>query len=262
MNCEDIIRVKYQNFYEYKMKERVTRVESGGGGGRKKRKWKNILTIQSIWSPHFQLKSLGGDEFFEFCRYTWNFVRTNETTQGHHCIDKILVRRIVCFRRENTKLSAYILGPLAFISFFRVSGSSVSSLGTTKQINQHKDILYRKKFMLLYQQDIIDWLRRITCFRRKSAKILVRSLHSLAIIFMGFSRVSGRNKSSWKGPYHECYDIGAGSGGGDRGRPPPIQKVGGGGGKTRFAPPPPKKKGEEGERKIYNIKLRLVYSNV
>ena len=33
MNCEDIIRVKYLNFHEYKMKERVTRVESGGGGG-------------------------------------------------------------------------------------------------------------------------------------------------------------------------------------------------------------------------------------
>ena len=144
---------------------------------------------------------------------------------------------------------------------FRVSGSSVSSLGTTKQINQHKDILYRIFLMLLYQQDIIDWLRRITCFRRKSAKISVRSLHSLAIIFMGFSRVSGRNKSSWKGPYHECYDIGAGSGGGDRGRLPPIQKVGGGGAK-RVLPPPPKKK-EKREKEKYTIyKLRLVYSNV
>ena len=69
MNCEDIIRVKYLNFHEYKMKERVTRVESGGGGGgEEEEKMENILTIQSIWSPHFQLKSLGGDEFFEFCR--------------------------------------------------------------------------------------------------------------------------------------------------------------------------------------------------
>ena len=112
-----------------------------------------------------------------------------------------------------------------------------------------------KKIMLLYQQDIIDWLRRITCFRRKSAKISVRSLHSLAIIFMGFSRVSGRNKSSWKGPYHECYDIGAGSGGGDRGgaAAPNPKSVGGGGAKRVLPPPPPQKKGEEGERKIYNI---------
>ena len=115
--------------------------------------------------------------------------------------------------------------------------------------------------MLLYQQDIIDWLRRITCFRRKSAKISVRSLHSHAIIFMGFSRVSGRNKSSWKGPYHECYDIGAGSGGGDRGAAAPNPKSGGGG-KTRFAPPPQKKK-EKREKEKYTIyKLRLVYSNV
>ena len=117
-------------------------------------------------------------------------------------------------------------------------------------------------FMLLYQQDIIDWLRRITCFRRKSAKISVRSLHSLAIIFMGFSRVSGRNKSSWKGPYHECYDIGAGSGGGDRGAAAPNPKSGGGGGQNAFCPPPPKKK-EKREKEKYTIyKLRLVYSNV
>ena len=276
MNCEDIIRVKYLNFHEYKMKEIVTRVEisRGGGGGRKKRKWKYVLTIQSIWSPHFQVKSLGGDECLEFCRYTWNFVRTNETTQGHHCIDKILVisnemRRIVCFRRENTKLSAYLARSHSF-HFFRVSGSTVSSLGTTKQINQHKDIhvLYRKKIMLLYQQDIIDWLRRITCFRRKSAKISVRSLHSPRNHFYGFFSsfwFSGRNKSSWKGPYHECYDIGAGRGGGDRGggRPQSKKCVTVWGEQNAFCPPPPPKKRRRGRKKnIQYIQLRLVYSNV
>ena len=59
-----------------------------------------------------------------------------------------------------------------------------------------------------YQQDIIDWLRRITCFRRKSAKISARSLHSLAIIYVFFSSFwfSGRNKSSWTRPYHDCYE--------------------------------------------------------
>ena len=59
-----------------------------------------------------------------------------------------------------------------------------------------------------YQQDIIDWLRRITCFRRKSAKISARSLRSLAIIYVFFSSFcfSGRNKSSWTRPYHECYE--------------------------------------------------------
>ena len=59
-----------------------------------------------------------------------------------------------------------------------------------------------------YQQDIIDWLRRITCFRRKSAKISARSLRSLAIIYVFFSSFcfSGRNKSSWTKPYHECYE--------------------------------------------------------
>ena len=59
-----------------------------------------------------------------------------------------------------------------------------------------------------YQQDIIDWLRRITCFRRKSAKISARSLRSLAIIYVFFSSFcfSGRNKSLWTKPYHECYE--------------------------------------------------------
>ena len=59
-----------------------------------------------------------------------------------------------------------------------------------------------------YQQDIIDWLRRITCFRRKSAKISARSLRSLAISYVFFSSFcfSGRNKSSWTKPYHECYE--------------------------------------------------------
>ena len=112
--------------------------ERGGGGGGGRRE----LEMEKY--PHYSIdmKSTlpievisvdgGGVEFFEFCRYTWNFVRTNETTQGHHCIDKILVisnemRRIVCFRRENTKLSAYLARSHSF-HFFRVSGSSVSLL--------------------------------------------------------------------------------------------------------------------------------------
>ena len=45
-------------------------------------------------------------------------------------------------------------------------------------------------------------------FRRKSAKISARSLRSLAIIYVFFSSFcfSGRNKSSWTKPYHECYE--------------------------------------------------------
>ena len=46
--------------------------------------------------------------------------------------------------------------------------------------------------MLFYQQDIIDWLRRIICFDARVPKISARSLRSLAVIYMyGFSRVSG-----------------------------------------------------------------------
>ena len=44
--------------------------------------------------------------------------------------------------------------------------------------------------------------------RRKSAKISARSLRSLAIIDVFFSSFcfSGRNKSPWTRPYHECYE--------------------------------------------------------
>ena len=57
----------------------------------------------------------------------------------------------------------------------------------TKQTNQHKDILYQHN-MLFYKQYIIDWLRRITCFRRKGAKIyqkfrLARNQYSFFLIF-------------------------------------------------------------------------------
>ena len=42
------------------MKERVTRAEGGGGGAEEEEKIEKCpqYSIQSIWSPHFQLKSL------------------------------------------------------------------------------------------------------------------------------------------------------------------------------------------------------------
>ena len=45
-------------------------------------------------------------------------------------------------------------------------------------------------------------------FPTKSAKISARSLRSLEIIYVFFSSFwfSGRNKSSWTRPYHECYE--------------------------------------------------------
>ena len=224
----------------------------GGGGGRKKRKW--------IKCPHYSIdmKSTlptevirlsvdgGGDEFLCFCRYIWNFVRTNETTQGHHCIDKILVisneilRRIVCFRRENTKLSARLARSHSF-HFFRVSGSSVSSLGITKQINQHKDYCTDK---ICYFPTRYYWLiEKNHMFPTQKCQHF-GSLAPLARNnFYGFFSsfwLSGRNKSSLKGPYHECYDIGAGNGG--RGAAAPNPKSGRGAKRVLTPPPPPKKK--------------------
>ena len=53
MNCEDIIRVKYLNFYEYKMKERVTRVEmGGGGGGEEEEKMEKISSLFNRYAVH------------------------------------------------------------------------------------------------------------------------------------------------------------------------------------------------------------------
>ena len=225
--------------------------ERGGGG--KKRKWKNILTIQSIWSPHFQLKSLRGDEFFEFYRsihlefrpYKWNNTRTS------------LYRQNTCEKNCVFPTQKYetfgLLGPLAFISFFRVSGSSVSSLGTTKQINQHKDILYRKKLCYFTNKILLtDWEESHVSDAKVPTFWFARSTRSQSFLWVFLEFLVG-NKSSWKGPYHECYDINAGSGGGDREAARPQSKKCGGGGAKRVLPPPPQKKKKRRRGRKKNI---------
>ena len=104
----------------------------------------------------------------EFCRYIWIFVVTLEFRPYANKLKLIIVptkylwftnriwRRIACFRPKTTKLSARLAQTHS--SFFRVSGSSVSSL--RNKSTKNTDILYRQN-MLFYQQDIIDWLRRI-----------------------------------------------------------------------------------------------------
>ena len=184
------------------MKERVTRVDSGGGGGggegeeeEKMEKFPHYSIDMKSTLP-IEVISVDGGGWWIFWSfvdlYTWNFVRTNETTQGHHCIDKILVisnemRRIVCFRRKNMKLSACLARSHSF-HFFRVSGSSVSSLliksTNTRTYCTDKICYFTNKILFT------DWeVSHVS--DGKSAKISVCSLHSLAIIFMGFSRVSG-----------------------------------------------------------------------
>ena len=60
------------------MKERLRGPRGGGGGWRKKRKF-NCLHYSIDMKSTLPIEVIsvdGGDEFLEFCRYIWNFVRT------------------------------------------------------------------------------------------------------------------------------------------------------------------------------------------
>ena len=64
----------------------------------------------------------------------------------------------------------------------------------------------------VYQHDFVDWLRRITCFRRKTGA-KCQNFGSLAPLarnnfFLSSLWFSGRNKSSWRRPYHMCTNTG------------------------------------------------------
>ena len=107
--------------------------------------------------------------------------------------------------------------------------SFVDFVISSVQIKQHKDIIVSKYWencvfpMQIYETfssfGPLAFISKlffvgivIICItkqiRRKSAKISARSLRSLAIIDVFFSSFcfSGRNKSSWTRPYHECYE--------------------------------------------------------
>ena len=123
---------------------------------------------------------------FWFLSLHWNFVRTPTkdiiVPTKYLWFTNRIWRRIACFRPKTTKLSARLAQLInASSSFFFFSSFRLVGVVITKQINQNTDILYRQN-MLFYQQDIIDWLRRIICFDARVPKF--RSARSQS--FMGF----------------------------------------------------------------------------
>ena len=155
----------------------------------------------------------------EFCRYTfWNFVVTLEFNFVHIGQQRtLLYRQNTCdlpteygeeLRVSYPKLRnfrlAWLKRILFFFFFFRVSGSSVSSLRNkstnTRTYCTDKICYFTNKILLT------DW-EELYVSDARVPKISARSLRSLAILWV-FSSFwfSGRNKSSWTRTYHECYE--------------------------------------------------------
>ena len=133
--------------------------------------------------------------FFFFVDTFCNFVRiyklNNTRTSLYQNIEKI-----VCFRCKYTKLSARLAHSHSFRScFLSVSSLYVLRNKSTNTRTYCTEFLPTRYYWLIEKNHMFPTQK-------------CQNFGSLAIIYVFFSSFcfSGRNKSSWTRPYHECYE--------------------------------------------------------